>query len=259
MANQKNKVFNKWDPIEYVKEYFPPNVNTEPMVKFIAEQASKRLKEGTIAIDVGCGPTVCYWSALTPYVQEIHLSDFLDSNLNQIKRWIDYDELSESWDFYTRMSMECEGFENIDDVQLIARKNSSKSKVKGFLHCDISKHNPLGFHALYDCVLSACVADSITYDKMQWSKYMMNIFSLIKPGGTFIGSSMLSCKHYDIGDIEFPSANITEYDFESLLREYGFEEIEVRVEDESRPLFLSESEKLRPEYEKIILASGKLP
>ncbi len=89
MQSSKGKNdFDTWEPLAYLEEYFPRDVDNEPIVKFISEQGRKRLRPTDVAIDIGCGPTVCYWSALASRIHELHLADYLDKNLQYIKLWL---------------------------------------------------------------------------------------------------------------------------------------------------------------------------
>jgi|GEM_PF-1329660 len=256
-----SKEFSTWKPVAYLEEYFPKDVDIEPVVKLIAEEGPKRLKANTKAIDVGCGPTVCYWSALASHVQELYLSDYLTINLAQIAKWLNKEPDMYDWSYYTDMTLKFEGNEKPSLQDIAKREDLSRSKVKGFMRCDISNENPIGIsqRGQYDCVLSVCCADSITYNKEDWRKYMENIFSLLKSGGVFIGSSMRNCTHYKIGDVSYPAANVNEDDFKELMDDYGFKDVRIEITYESRPIVDSqkkETEDLRGEYDEVLLIAG---
>jgi SAM-dependent methyltransferase len=256
-----SKEFSNWDPTAYLEEYFPKDVDIEPVVKLIAEEGSKRLKSNAIAIDVGCGPTVCYWSALASHVQELYLSDYLTVNLAQIAMWLNKEAGMYDWSYYTDMTLRFEGVEKPSTQDVFLRETLSRSKVKGIMRCDISREDPVGISqkGIYDCVLSVCCADSITNSKDEWRRYMKNIFSLLKPGGVFLGSSMRNCTHYKIGDISYPAANVNEKDFKELMEEYGFKDIRVDIAYESRPIVdsqIKKTEDLRGEYDEVLLLAG---
>jgi hypothetical protein len=90
---------------------------------------------------------------------------------------------------------------------------------------------------------------------------MKNIFSLLKPDGVFLGSSMRNCTHYKIGDISYPAANVNEEDFKELMDDYGFKDIRIDVAYESRPIVNSQIKKiedLRGEYDQVLLIAGTL-
>jgi len=262
-TEKDSKEFNTWNPVAYLEEYFPRDVDIEPVVKLIAEEGIKRLRPNAKAIDVGCGPTVCYWSALASHVQELYLSDYLTINLAQIAKWLNRESDMYDWSYYTDMMLKFEGLENPSQQDIIKREMLSRSKIKGFMRCDISLENPVGVsqRGEYDCVLSVCCADSITYNKEDWRKYMKNIFSLLKPDGVFLGSSMRNCTHYKIGDISYPAANVNEDDFKELMSDYGFKDIRIDVVYESRPIVDSQirkTEDLRGEYDQVLLIAGTL-
>lgn len=262
-TEKDSKEFSSWNPVEYLREYFPKDVDVEPVIKFIAKEGPKRLKQNSIAIDVGCGPTVCYWSALAAHVQKMYLSDYLTINLAQIAKWLNREADMYDWTYYTDMTLKFEGVEKPTEQDISQRESLSRSKVKGFMRCDISSENPVGVSQKgeYDCVLSVCCADSITSKKDEWRRYMKNIFSLLKPDGVFLGSSMRNCTYYKIGDISYPSANINEDDFRMLMEDFGFKDVIVEVAYESRPMVngdLVKTEDLRGEYDEVLLVAGTL-
>lgn len=262
-TEKDSKEFSSWNPVAYLEEYFPVNVDIEPVVKLITEEGSRRLNPNSKAIDVGCGPTVCYWSSLASHVKELYLSDYLTINLAQIAKWLNKEPDMYDWSYYTDMTLKFEGVKSPSQQDILNREMLSRSKIKGFMRCDISQENPVGIsqRGEYDCVLSVCCADSITNNKEDWRKYMKNIFSLLKPDGVFIGSSMRNCTHYNIGDISYPAANVNEDDFKELMNDYGFKDTRVEVVYESRPIVDSQTskiEELRGEYDQVLLIAGTL-
>lgn len=253
--------FSDWDPERYLREYFLPDVDGEPAVKFIVEE-SRRLQGQPVVVDIGCGPTVCYWSALAPHVSGIYVADYLNINLAYVRKWVNSEPGMYDWSSYSRFLLEYEGGRNFGAGEILARENLSRSKVLDYLHCDITTADPLGpvFRGQYNGLLSVYCADSITDDKLKWRIYMQNIFSLLRSGGLFIGAAMHKCRHYDVGRRVYPAANLSETDFIDLMCDSGFDTRSIRVEvaNESRLMNGSTPRNLRPEYDRVILASGLL-
>ncbi len=236
-----------------MSEYFLAETDGEPVVKFIVEEG-QRLTGRLIAVDVGSGPTVCYWSAITPYMAGIYLSDYLQANLDQLRYWVTDDPKKFDWGVYTRFTLAYEGHREISDALVLAREALVRSRVLGYFFCDVTQRDPLGpthRHA-HDCLTSFYCADSITYQKSKWHAYMRNIFSMLKPGGFFIGASMRNCTYYLAGGRTFPAANVNESDWLEVLTQNGFDRRSLRIEvaDEARPP--------RKEYDKVVLVSGFL-
>lgn len=67
--------FENWNPKKYLKDYFSDNPEFESTIKFILE-LSEKIPKGSEVIDIGCGPTACYWSALTKNAARILLADY---------------------------------------------------------------------------------------------------------------------------------------------------------------------------------------
>lgn len=252
--------FKAWDPRQYLVEYFPPNVDAEPIVRFCVEESYK-LPPNAKVIDVGCGPTACYWLAVAPRTQQLFLSDYLESNLVEQKKWVNQTADCYDWSSYTQLILQYEGLKDVSLDMVAEREELSRRKISGYYACDVNERNPLGEPHQFDVVISLCVADSITNRKAVWERYMHNIFSLIRPGGLFIGAAMRNCTHYDIEQIQYPAANVNEDDFRRLMLDYGFEpdSLRIKVDQESHPIdHQKQKTQLRSEYDEIVLASGVL-
>ncbi|MEK6916225.1 MAG: methyltransferase domain-containing protein [Nanoarchaeota archaeon] len=236
--------FDKWDSRGYLETYFPDDISFEPTMEFIIQQRNNF--KGKIGVEIGCGPTVCYFSAAAKVLKGIYVSDFLDKNLEEIKKWMI--GKGYNWDNFFRIIQMYEG----SDEAILKYEREVKKKVLGLLHCDIRKNEI--FKKKFDFVMSFYCADSITDDKKKWREYFTNILRVVKPGGFFIGGALYRCKKYMIDDIEFPSANLDENDVRNAMLDAGMHDLTVKVVTDS--IAKDKKKKEQYNYEKVILMSG---
>lgn len=249
--NIRLKSFNKhWQPKDYLKEYYQAPIVADELeaIKFQIETL-KNLKKETVVLEFGSGPTAHRAITAAPYVSEIHIVDYLDENLDELKQWVDKKEGSHNWKHYVRYILECEGVKNPTNEQINQREELTRKKITRFLQADASKKNPLGdeYVGKYKHVYSGFCADSATHDKKTWTKYMRNIASLVASGGTFFTAALRKAKYYKSGDNYFPSANIDEHDLRKVL-ELDFLPDSITIEVRELPELKSEG------YEGILLA-----
>ena len=253
--------FEHWSPQAYLNTYFKGNEEHEPTLSFIIDE-TQRIPADALALEIGCGPTVCYWMCLTPYLSGIYLADFLDVNLAEQRKWVLQQPGRFDWADYTRMVLRYEGQPAASAHQLVQREQLARQQVQGYLHCDITSPDPLGaqHRQKYDLVASFYCADSITTSKTAWFSYMKNIFSLLRPGGFFIGGALRACSSYPVGSLQFPSAQVDEHDFRAVMQECGFEMASTRVEVAAEGLPTEPEERARAQneynYDALVLASG---
>lgn len=224
--------FKEWTPKAYLKQYYSAQQITEDEVyvlKFIINFIRSGTYHFTEALDLGSGPTIHHIVSLAPYVENIYLADYLDSNLSEIKIWLDGDRESHNWDHHIKGILELEGCKSTANEVKI-RSTLIRGKVAGLLSCDIFNKNPLGMGRNFPLVTSFFCADSATHSKEAWALAMSNIFNLIKPGGWFIMSALKEAKSYKVGLLEFPSAHISSQDVTNVLKSSGFNPDSITVE-----------------------------
>lgn len=92
-----------WKPRQYLEQYYSgATVSDDEQAVFAQlakwfDQGGRQFKRG---LDFGCGPTIHHAAALVPYVQELHLADYLPDNLEEIRRWLRDDSDAHVWDVY---------------------------------------------------------------------------------------------------------------------------------------------------------------
>ncbi len=223
----------RWLPRAYLKQYYATNHLPQDEVaifRYLIDFLHASNQIFARAIDVGCGPTVHHSIPLAPYVQELHLADYLQSNLDEVQKWLCNDEDAHDWDMYLRNVLEMEGHKDVDSELIEQRKQLVRSVVKSLRKVDLRKDEPLEDNQMYDLVLSFYCADSVTSSKTEWRMLMNHLFNLVAPGGTLIISALWQTHHYSINDEHFPSANVHEEDIFSVLMVAQFEPSTIDVQ-----------------------------
>jgi hypothetical protein len=183
------------------------------------------------ALDFGCGPTVHHVIPFIPYVQELHLADYVPENLAAIQHWLQGDPEAHNWDMYIKGVLQLEGAAHPGSLALDLRKTHMRRKITQLKQGNLHWPHPLADQATYPLVLSFYCADSATASKAEWRLFMRRLFRLVEPGGTLILAALHNATQYTVGTRYFPSAQVTEHDLSAVLRDENFDEatLDLRV------------------------------
>lgn len=216
--------WEEWNAKAYLQTYFSKlGPDSYKSLKFIIreleEYCTKPVKK---ILDFGAGPTIFGAVAASPYTSEIHITDYLETNLTEIDKWLKNKRGSFNWNPCIKYILEAEGTlpnrKNINE-----RVKDLRKDVKNLMRCDASLSEPLGEGSYkYPVVLTIFCPDSATSSKDIWKIYMKNISSLVEPGGMLLMASLRNCSFYKNGNDFFPCANINEEDIAEVLKENGF-------------------------------------
>jgi SAM-dependent methyltransferase len=244
--------FNEWNPADYLFDYYTDVEEDEKCTLNFLVQEFKKIRGQPVVLEFGIGPTIHHLLPLIPYVREIHVADYLESNLEEIRKWQLEDSGSHNWKRFTEKVLIYEGIPvpNLQDIN--RRETLVRQRIIRYLRGDASLANPISNNEIekYEFILSCYCADSSTNDKSEWFRFMSNIISLLKPGGFFVTTALRNCQYYKIGDKYFPSANVNEEDIENLFRQNHFDMATTIIKVESV------SEHINDGYESIVLAYG---
>jgi len=211
--------FEKWNPKDYLSQYYLTEKIAEDelhILKFCIEFLKSGEHHFTEVLDVGTGPTIHHAVPFAPHVDSIYLSDYLASNLTEIRNWIERHPQAHDWDPYLAGTLELEG-RQVTDADTEERANLLRQKIKELLPCDIFKSDPIESDKKFPLVTSFYCADSATHSKEAWVLAMENILSMVAPGGWFIMSALEKAKSYKVESLEFPSAEVNKFDVQKVL------------------------------------------
>lgn len=219
----KDYAFRKWDPYRYLNDYFTDVPEFEDTIKFIITSLC-----GTSyheAIDIGCGPTACYWSAVSNFCTHVDIADFKKKNLNAVNDWVS-GKGSFDWSHYTRLALTY--MNSLATPESIAAyEKQAKAKLRTVYQCDVFKFPVIENEKQYDLVSTFYCADSISKNKEEWSTAMKNICTLVRSNGAMLGAAMEQCTFYSVGDMKYPSANLKVSDIRNFFVANNFSSVDI--------------------------------
>jgi len=226
--------WDDWNPKEYLETYFVNlGKDSDENLSFLIKKLKKLNSNKKMKIlDFGSGPTIFSGLAAAPYASEIHLSDYLSSNLQEINKWIRSDTDAFDWSTCTKKVLELEISQN-SEIDVHNRENLLRSKVKKVFRSDASLNWPIFSESIerYPIVISNFCADSATSSKEIWRGYMKNIFNTVERNGMILLAALRNCEYYFSGKHRFPSANVNEIDLLKILKANEFTKIDIEVRD----------------------------
>lgn len=197
---------NRWSSVGYKTDYFGPVIPSDEIhtINFHV-QASKEVPNGSTVLDFGCGPIPLRALTIEPYVDEIHMGDYLSSNLKEINKWVKGKGEDRRWDPYVSYILQCEGIPTPTGRQISERKRATRSKITRVFKVDASQQNPLIENPMgrYPIVMSFYCADSATSDINEWREFTRNINSLAEQ--VLIMAALAKSHGYWLKNSYFPS------------------------------------------------------
>lgn len=221
--------FNDAPPfaLAYLNTYYnqPPTADENAVSLFLTEQFRRKAPRGKF-LEVGCGPTVHHIFPFAPHVDEIHMADYLQENLDQVKLWRDAAPGAHDWRPYVGMTLGHEGGDRssraVEERQAEARKKLTK-----LLHCDLKAEIPKEHRGQYDCVGCFYCAEEVGISLQEWQQVLRRVGDYLKPGGTLYMAALGGMDTYQVRDrtgtlVEYPCANVTEAGILEALPRAGF-------------------------------------
>jgi hypothetical protein len=191
----------------------------------------RRVPSVDVALDFGSGPVVSHLMPLAAKAEEIHVSEYLESNLNEIKKWLSLDADAHDWRAFTSEILRLEGRPKPTELEVKLREDAVRQRVTQVLPGDVRKPNPLGEgkQNFYPLVTAHFCAEGISLNKEEWRTYMTNIMSMVQSEGVLITSACGSGTFYRVGDLCFPSTQLEPHDLLSCFWDNGFVDVDLRV------------------------------
>ena len=204
-----------WSPADYLHDYYrdvePDELAT---IHFLVREIAGATP-GRPVLFFGTGPTLHHVFLAAPVGSELHLGDYLDCNLDELRRWLDRDPAAHDWTPFVRYTLMCEGSPAPTDADVRRRDDLVRSRVTRLLHVDgrVPSEGPR-----YATVVSAYCADSATSTPRAWAAFMANVLDRVEPGGLLLTAMLRRSHGYRVGDSTFPSAGVDETHLRRLVR-----------------------------------------
>ena len=203
----------EWVPKAYLADYYSAVDADEQHTIAFFEQAAQRMPADEPVLVFGAGPTLHHVFLLARRASEIHLGDYLRSNLDEIARWISCESGAHDWQAFVRHTLQCEGMAEPTQSDILEREHLTRGKIARLMEVDVRHERPLGqAQRQYATVVSAYCANSSTAELDSWQVYMRRIMGLVRPGGTLLVAALRGTHSYFIDGKAFPSPCIDEED-----------------------------------------------
>lgn len=233
--------YSNFSPKAYLHDYFMENeYDYDEESQFLLEffhNAYRKIGPRNSLLEIGGGPIIYSIISASSHVNEIFFSDYLEENLDEVRKWLQNKKDSFNWDKYFELVLKLESKElNPENLQSI--KERLRGKVKKLLHCDIFKENPLeAEYEPFDIVASNFCPESIAHNEEPFLQAVKNITSLIAPNGFIVMTLLRNGTSYKVGSESFQAFPVNEKLVSRALGNLGFAKIEIEsisINDKNR-------------------------
>lgn len=223
--------YTDWDPQKYLSDYYSTVMSDERFCLEFLVDSLHRMSSVSVALDFGSGPIASHLLPLVTKCEEIHISEYLESNLMELKKWLSADAQAHDWRSFTLEVLRLEGLTNPTESEAQLREDNLRRRVTQVLLGDAREPNPLGVekHNFYPLVTAHYCAEGISLNKEEWQTYMANIMSMVQPQGILIISACGSGTFYRVGDLYFPSTKLEPHDIVDCFWDNGFVDVDLRI------------------------------
>lgn len=212
----------------YLHTYYSEKPTPDEIVvmKFLTKYLS-RIKRPVLMIEIGCGPTVHHLLPINNFVSEIHIADYLQENLDEIKLWKKGSCKAHNWNQFTKLTLRLEDRAH-DQTAIDKRERETRKKITKMMKCDLKNNSPLPTNKTYAVVSCFYCAEEVGISIKQWEKVMLRLTTIVQPGGLLFMAALRATDFYYVvskhGHFQkFPCAFITEDDFMRILPKLGFD------------------------------------
>ena len=231
MIDQTTHDYTKFNPRDYLQEYYT-EVSPEnfALLQFTVE-AFKTIPSGGVLLDFGGGPTIYPLIAAANHVDEIHFYDYLDANLNEVRLWLQSHHSAFVWQEFVSATLKLENQDDCHTAQSVSeRKALIRQRVTRVFNCDLNNSPPIDEPIAYDIVITNFCMEAAANDLRQWREFFSKTVSLLKPSGFLLLGAVKDAKYYAVGDILFTAVSLNEDDLIQALIEEGFDHKSIVLE-----------------------------
>jgi hypothetical protein len=211
-----------WSPEAYLHDYYTEVQPDEQATMAFLVEAAALVGPTSTLLEFGCGPTVHHLLPFAGLVEEIHVADYLERNLDAVRRWVEGAPAAWDWTPFTDLTLREELGRRPDGCEVREREARTRERISTFLQADARRAQPLGARRRYPVVLCCFCPDSITDDREEWRRCTDNVASLVAPGGWLVLTALHEAPSYRVGDVHFPSSGVTADELAGVLGEAGF-------------------------------------
>ncbi|KAG9350094.1 hypothetical protein JZ751_026447 [Albula glossodonta] len=179
---------------------------------------------GEMLVDVGSGPTLYQVLSGCEVFGRVVLTDFLDVNRRELRRWLGEEEGSFDWTPYLQHVCKLEGRSPSAWQEKAARLRSVVTEI---LPIDVHQPSPLPPGTLpspgADCLVSSFCLESVSPDLASFTRALGHLSALLKTGGHLLLIGALGESYYMGGPgVRIPVVPLDEAQVCSSLRSSGY-------------------------------------
>ncbi|XP_067116837.1 nicotinamide N-methyltransferase [Osmerus mordax] len=205
-----------------------PDENDVPFSLWsLSKTFSSGKHSGQRLIDIGTGPSIHSLISASEHYEDILVSDYTDSNRQEIKKWLNDEEGCFDWLPVIQYVCNLGGERTPSQVAQQLRQ-----RVKQVLKCDVRLENP--FHPVTvepaDCIVTSLCLEAACKDLETYCCSLRNIASLLRPGGLLVMVGVLGETYYVVGGQRFSCLDLSQATVEGILKELGFSVTEFNVQ-----------------------------
>jgi hypothetical protein len=215
---------------QYLETFYrdrEPTNDERVVFRFVAEHL--RVSDNPVLLEVGCGPTVHHVLQFAPYVSELHMADYLQENLEEVRKWRDDAPGAGTWSQYAELALTLEGKPSASE-DVLRLEQLTKRKLRRLLTCDLRNHWILGAPAQYPVVSAFYCTEEVGITIARWEEVMANLARVVAPGGQLFLACLRDTDSYMVGGTPYPCARISEADVRRVLPRLGFDMAQSVVE-----------------------------
>jgi hypothetical protein len=214
--------WSRFNPKDYLREYYSDlGAENQALLRFFAD-AYRDVPSDAVLLDFGGGPTIYPLIAAAARVKEIHFSDYLEANLQEVRNWIRRDPSAFDWQPFVRTSLQLETGRQCSGADIARREQEIRGRITKLMRCDASRRPAIDLPADYDLIVTNFCAESAARNHIQWRSFLRNITALLRPGGRLLLSALKGATCYSVGTKVFSAVNIDEADLLEVLVESSF-------------------------------------
>jgi nicotinamide N-methyltransferase len=214
--------FAEWSPDAYLSDYYRCVQPDEQVTMRFLGDAAALVGDVPMLLEFGCGPTVHHVIPFAGRADRIHVADYLDGNLDAVRRWVRGGPDAWDWTPFTRVTLHHELGRPPVDWEIREREARTRERITAFHLGDARMRRPLASARRYPAVLCCFCPDSITDDPVEWRYCTENVASLVAPGGWLVLTALHRASSYRVGGVQFPSCGVTADDVAGVLHSSGF-------------------------------------
>ncbi|XP_030019198.1 phenylethanolamine N-methyltransferase [Sphaeramia orbicularis] len=231
--------YQKFDPAAYLQyNYTPPRADFERKDSIVPWKLAclhRAFTEGDVSgellVDIGSGPTLYQVLSGCEVFNKVLLTDFLEVNRQELKRWLQAEGGSLDWTPYLQHVCKLEGRRPSEWREKAAKL---RQVISDILPIDVHRPQPLAPGALpsagADCLVSCFCLESVSPDLAAFTRALGHIQKLLRPNGHLLLIGALGESYYFGGPgVKIPVVPLNEAQVCASLQQSGFTLIRLEV------------------------------